>query len=150
MTTKPARKKRTSCSWGGRASRRRSESKRTPTRTPRPRRRRAARGTLSCLCLRKHLFLLRPPGLRERLLWGLPFLLSREGETHRGDDVCRLRKRRKCWSPHFNSACALNSGLTEGCASQSKARSCTWQQGRELEKNGGSGQEEAAAPKIPF
>lgn len=140
------RRKRMSCCSGGKAHqrtrRRKLKSKRILRETQMKRKRKAKRGTLSYVC---------PPeapvwgptalcSCLEIQVWGdvfllgLPFLLSNEGETHCEDDVYRLPELENILVAPFNSTCALNSGLKEGCTTQSKERSCSWQQGRELEK----------------
>lgn len=75
--------------------------------------------------VQRTLLLFRDSGVRDVFLLGLPFLLSNEGETHCEDDVYRLSELENILVAPFNSTCALNSGLKEGCATQSKERSCS-------------------------
>lgn len=139
------RRESMSCCSGGRAhqrTKRRLKSQRTLRETQMKRKRRAKRGTLSYVCL-PEAPVWGPAALCSCLeiqvwgdlfLLGLPFLLSNEGETHCEDDVYRLSELENILVAPFNSTCALNSGLKEGCATLWKERSCSWQQGRELEK----------------
>lgn len=161
-TMKQQRKKKMNCCLGEKlhqnTKRRNLKGQRLLRKTQMKRKRQAKRGTLSYVCSPEA-----PVGgpaalcsCLEIQVWGNVFLWDFRSSClmkvrHIVKMMCiAFRNWRIYWSHHFNSTCALNSGLKEGCATQSKERSCSWQQGRELEKNGGSGQEETATAKIPF
>lgn len=137
MTMKLQRRRKTNYCWGEKIhqsqKRRKLESRRIPTKTQRKRKRKATRGTLSYICSQKHLSGVQQcsvPAQRFRFegmfsYWD--FHSSRPMKVrHIVKMMCTaFRSWRIYWSHHFNSTCALNSGLKEGCATQSKERSCS-------------------------
>lgn len=137
MTMKLQRKKKMSSYWGGKIHqskrRRKLKNRRILTKTQMKRKRKATRGTLSYICFQKHL-----SGAQQH---SVPAQIFRfEGMFSYWDfhSSCLMKVKhivkmmciafrnwRIYWSHHFNSTCALNSGLKEGCVTQSKERSCS-------------------------
>lgn len=137
MTMKLQRKKKTTYYWGEKIRqskrRRKLKSRRILTKIQMKRKKRAKRGTLSYFVLQKY--------LSEIQQHSVPAQIFRfEGMFSYWDfhSSCLMKVRhivkmmciafrnwRIYWSHHFNSTCALNSGLKEGCVTQSKERSCT-------------------------